>query len=261
MARQGANASEDSSIPALERAAFAAWPAARVLDVDGWKLRLTGGMTRRANSVWPLQARGQLEVEARIDAVERHYRREGLPVRLQITGAAVPADLDARLEARGYAVESPVAIAVAKVAAVAGLGPAPAHFEAEVLRAPDARWLAVSADGGRFAEARPHYEALLARIGQRARFALACREGQPLAVGLGVCDGDLFGVFSMLTLPEARRQGAGRTVLAALAKSARAAGATQLYLQVGRDNRAALSLYQAAGFRERYGYHYRRLDP
>jgi ribosomal protein S18 acetylase RimI-like enzyme len=48
-------------------------------------------------------------------------------------------------------------------------------------------------------------------------------------------------------------------VLAALARWAAERGARRLYLQVERDNPAALGLYARAGFRERYGYHYRLL--
>jgi len=246
------------AIAQLERLAFRAWPAERVVDVDGWQLRLTHGMTRRANSVWPVGARGQLAVEQRVDTLERLYRSEGLPARVQITAVAEPADLDAQLAARGYEVETPVAIQVAPVASLAAQG-APPGLALEVLERPDARWLAISADRGRFAAMRPRYEALLGRIGERARFALASRDGEPVAVGLGVVEGGWLGVFSMLTLPESRRAGCGRAILMALARSGAAAGAERAYLQVERDNAAALALYAGLGFRELYGYHYRRL--
>jgi ribosomal protein S18 acetylase RimI-like enzyme len=64
----------------------------------------------------------------------------------------------------------------------------------------------------------------------------------------------------MHTLAEFRRRGLGRALLEAAARKAVQAGASTLYLQVERDNPAALSFYQNAGFVERYGYHYRRLD-
>jgi ribosomal protein S18 acetylase RimI-like enzyme len=46
-------------------------------------------------------------------------------------------------------------------------------------------------------------------------------------------------------------------VLGALAGWAARCDATQLYLQVSRDNEAALRLYERAGFTEVCGYHYR----
>ena len=48
--------------------------------------------------------------------------------------------------------------------------------------------------------------------------------------------------------PAHRRQGAGRGLLAAIIDHVRAAGAQTLYLEVGADNPAARSLYDAKGF-------------
>lgn len=82
-------------------------------------------------------------------------------------------------------------------------------------------------------------------------------EGEPAGAGLGVFAGGLFGVFGMLTLPDFRRRGVARSVAVSLAREAAVGGARGIYLQVERDNRAALRLYEQLGFREVYGYHYR----
>jgi N-acetylglutamate synthase len=72
-----------------------------------------------------------------------------------------------------------------------------------------------------------------------------------------VSDTGWAGVFGMATLPRARGAGAATRVLAALARWAANQGATQLYLQVERDNTAARRLYERAGFTELCRYHYR----
>ena len=69
------------------------------------------------------------------------------------------------------------------------------------------------------------------------------------------------GVFSMLTLSNHRRQGAGRAILAGLAGAALEGGVEDLYLQVERENAGATALYAGASFQELYGYHYRRAAP
>ncbi|MFQ5534509.1 MAG: GNAT family N-acetyltransferase [Sphingomonadales bacterium] len=61
-------------------------------------------------------------------------------------------------------------------------------------------------------------------------------------------------------LPEARRRGVGRHLVAGVARWLRSAGAGLMFLEVAEDNEAAITLYQAMGFapvgrRERY---YRR---
>jgi ribosomal-protein-alanine N-acetyltransferase len=60
--------------------------------------------------------------------------------------------------------------------------------------------------------------------------------------------------------PDARRQGAGRSLLAAFEAGARARGTARAFLEVADDNAAALALYAAAGWTEtgrRSGYYAR----
>src|SRR4051794_3530498 len=90
------------SVREIETMAFAAWPGLEVAKFDGWLARFAGGITRRANSVWP---NGQLACD-RMDSVlaevEKFYAQRKLPARFQICPAAQPADLDEILLERGY---------------------------------------------------------------------------------------------------------------------------------------------------------------
>jgi GNAT superfamily N-acetyltransferase len=61
----------------------------------------------------------------------------------------------------------------------------------------------------------------------------------------------------MATLRDARRIGAARAVLVALADWAHAAGAHRMYLQVTDESSAAVRLYRHAGFGVAGTYHYR----
>jgi N-acetylglutamate synthase len=237
----------DAETRALEECALRAWPAAEILEVDGWRLRHTSGVTRRANSAWI--DGGDLDLEARIDTVERFYAERGQPAMFQV-GPLAPAQLDGALERRGYAIDAPVSVQVADAGQMAVAG---AH-EVVLAAQPPAEWMEISARRGRFAAVEPIYRALLQRLQPRAVYAFARAGGVPAAVGMAVMDDGWAGIFSMLTLPSQRRQGLGRAVLAALAG---AADRCRLYLQVEQENAAALALYRACGFRERYRYHYR----
>jgi ribosomal-protein-alanine N-acetyltransferase len=60
--------------------------------------------------------------------------------------------------------------------------------------------------------------------------------------------------------PAFRRQGWGRRLIDAAIEVARDQGAVTLFLEVGADNAAAISVYHAAGFQlvgKRPGYYYR----
>jgi ribosomal protein S18 acetylase RimI-like enzyme len=238
----------------LEERAFRAWPAAEVRELEGWRLRSTAGVTRRANSVWPNRITGPLPLDRRLDEAEAFYAGRRLPALYQITTIATPAGLDDALAARGYSIEAPVAV---EVAATRDLTLA-TSVETRLEEQPSPAWFELSAHRGRFAAVADVYRGLLDRLRGRALYATALLDGVPAAVGLGVTDGDWLGVFSMLTLPACRRRGLGTAVLAALAGAARTRGLQHLYLQVELENDAARALYQRAGFREAYRYHYRR---
>lgn len=249
-------------VEAIERSAFDAWPAEETASLDGWRLRAMRGVSRRANSVWPGDATGSSSLDARVERAEQWYASRGLRPAFQLSPLSVPSGIEAALESRGYAVEAPVSIQVARAGAVAADAP---RIAARVDAHLTDEWFEISARRGRFAAVSPVYRGLLDRLGARARYSIAYVDGKPAGVGLGVVGTALgegcVGVFSMLTVPEGRRRGAARAVLVALAARAVAEGIDRMYLQVERDNAPALALYARASFREAYGYHYRVRGP
>lgn len=65
-------------------------------------------------------------------------------------------------------------------------------------------------------------------------------------------------LLTVSVVPEARRAGLGRALLAASEEGARRAGAVRLFLEVGAANAPARALYTGAGYREvgrRAGYY------
>ncbi len=239
-----------NDVRAIEERAFAAWPAEQVRALGGWRFRSTRGVTHRGNSVWPDGLDGIPSLEAAIEAAEAFYADAGLPALFQVTPLA-PSGLEQALEARGYARGVSVAV---QVAAARDVPPSPRT--GAFARTMSEEWFTVSGRLGRYAKVPEIYAALLARIGPRAVFARAEIDGRIAAVGLGVVDPPWLGISSMLTLGPHRGRGLGQAVLSALAAAARQEGCDNLYLQVDRDNPAALALYARCGFREAYGYQY-----
>ena len=244
--------SDAALLQRIETAAIWAWPPLETRSVHGWLLCWGGPATRRLRSARTLAFAPGADVAAAIAEVERYWADRGMPSCFHLADGAQPADLDALLAARGYALETPTDVMVAEPQAA---GPADPAIELHT-RASQAVMNAICDDRWT-AEGRAERAAIFARIRRPHRFALAWVDGEPAAAGLCVRDGDLAGIFAMRTQPRFARRGLAGKVLARLAGWAAGDGATRLYLQVEADNDPAQAVYRRAGFRRIYGYHYR----
>jgi GNAT superfamily N-acetyltransferase len=245
----------------IEELAANAWPAPVAQLVDGWLLRFTpGARIRRANSVLPINGRGEIPLEDRFRLVEAFYSRREVPIRYQVSPAAVPGDLDAALERRGYLVEVRVDVMVAEVAAIVGAGDTSELGPARVAAEPEPRWLDTWAQVSDRGDTETLRRLIVDRIASPVAFASIEVDGRVAAVGMGVAERGWLGVFSMGTVPEFRRRGAARAILFALARWGAEHGTTRAYLQTEAANEPAVRLYGTVGFTRAYGYHYRTLD-
>ncbi|MDQ1709779.1 MAG: hypothetical protein QOG49_1164 [Frankiaceae bacterium] len=237
----------------IEDVSARAWPPLEQLDVDGWVLRAGGGVTGRANSVWPRADHGRLTVGEKLGAARDFYAARQLPMSVQVTPTAEPRGLDRELGTRGYVVtRAPRSVQVAPLDSMTAMaGGARVHVDAAL----SDRWYAVVAQvNPSFAGHESAARALLGGVRQPTAYAVVAVDGVPAAAGRGVLDGDWLGVFNMATLPAYRRQGCAAAILSALAAWAAGAGATRAYLQTEADGEAAPRLYAKAGFEHCYEY-------
>ena len=239
-------------ISTLEELAADAWQPAEVELLDGWRLRFCHGVTRRANSVLASGHDGTLSLEEKLARVEAFYAARGLPARFQLSPVSQPSGLDQFLAARGYGCVDRTDIQVASL---------PLPFQRHSWRVevspslPDPWWASYCAAECFSTEVAEVRRRILGRIQAVTGYAVALTENaEPAAVGVGGVSGSWLGIFCMATRPEYRRKGAARAVLGALTEWGSGQGATDAYLQVFSENLAAITLYQALGFRTLYSY-------
>lgn len=243
----------DASAARIEDAALTASQPSEQSFYDGWLLRYSPGRAKRARSVNAVAA-GELALAEKLGYCRDFYARNGLPCVFRMTPFSQPAGLDAQLAAAGYAAaeESRVmTMALADAAGVVTSGPA--------LRELDA-------DGFGAVLADLHELDATRRIAERDRIAhsalagvyLAAFDGAaPIACGSLVVEGEVAGIFGMVTRAALRGRGLATHIVAALLQRARAAGVRTVYLQVDAGNAPARRAYSKFGFTDRYAYWYR----
>jgi len=240
-----------ADVEAFELAAARAWPALRVEHVAGWRVRLSGGGTRRANSVLPIGYDGS-DVETAVGRIEELYRTQKTRCYFQVSSASTPADLDARLAARGYAIEEPCRLMAKR------LSPMPMPDTVTVTDAPTGAWLSIYTeplDDARKAAA----PAVLAGMPAPKAYFTVVRRGESQASALGVLDPatGIVVVECVATRSHMRRTGAARLVTDGLEAWAAERGGRFAVLQVVETNQAAVTLYERRGYAVAGRYHYR----
>jgi len=234
----------------LEALSFRAWPALETRDIGAWRLRLAGGYTKRANSINALGRDARFDADT-LGELEAVYRSRGQMPVWRLTPLAPPA-LEGRLRARGYrqidqslVQRCPLDDRFARDPAVV------------VHPQPTARWIEAFCQHSPVApEHREVMQRMLRAIAPPVGFALAEHAGHPCALAIGAVEDDHLGLFDVLVMPQARRQGWARRVSATLYAWASGRGARFAYLQVLATNSAALPLYRSQGFRTVYDYRY-----
>lgn len=240
-------------VRAFELHSARAWPAPEVVRVNGWEARLTpGSRSRRVNSLNAIAPVPGGFPDALAQA-RRLCDARGLPCTVRLT-PLTPTDALALLATGGAAPAGETIVMAADLSAE----PPPAADAVEITPAATQSWLDGMAASGADAEERALIARLVGAVEMPQGFATVWRDGAPVAFGRTAVENSVAGIFHVATPPEARRQGHGRTMTAALLAWAHRHGAREAYLQVVAENTPAVGLYRGLGFAEAYRYSYLR---
>lgn len=241
------------------RVETAMWRPRQVRDVGGWQVGLSGGFTRRANSVVALAEPD--DVPASIDEVERLYAEQGLPSIFRVCAQAMPEDLDDLLRERGYRDVAHTLVMVRDrldepVPDLPGDPDDVAQVTYTAAHEPDDEWLA-----GWLAvrSADPVDRALAAGVlgGVRAIYVTAREAGAVVGGVRAALVHEWVGLSCLTVHLDARRRGIARGLTVEALRLAASGGARHAYVQVEESNQAAMALYWQLGFTPAERYHYR----
>jgi len=239
----------------IEEAGLNALQTQRQVFYDGWLLRVSPGKAKRARSVNP-HFGSALPLDEKLAHCARLYASLDLPLLFRITPFAQPRGLDDELAARDFEARETtfvqaLALECAPEAPVAG-------DDTTIVEPPVDRFVdAVAALRGSPASQREAHRERLRDLPLDARRALVLDGDTPVAAGLAAREGDIVGLFDIVTAQAARRRGHATRLAAWLLARAWERGARLAYLQVDDANAAAIAVYRRFGFATRYAYHYR----
>ncbi|MEE2569234.1 GNAT family N-acetyltransferase [Pseudarthrobacter sp. J64] len=238
-----------------------AWPATVREDTGTWVLRAAGGVTQRANSVWPRR-----EADAPADALRdagQWYRRQRLPLIFQVFDDERSSGLNALLDEQRFTRQSETLIMVKDAAP-----DVPVQFDAgpegpavEVSSSPSEEWLRLWWEvDGRGGDAELGIARGILQGCPSVYVLVRNRDGGAAAVGrLAVPEGAGWGgLYAMATDRRHRRNGYASAVVTALLGEGRRLGLEGFWLLVTAGNPGAQALYRKFGFSERGRYLYRQ---
>lgn len=251
---------------ALVETLLGGWRALSRLEVDGFAVLRSRGVTRRANSVVPLEPSSDPAApDAAVTRIEGLLDAAGeRPVFRLFTGEGLDHEpVRAALAQRGYEQDAPVHV-LQRTLSDHRTAPDPRTVIA--VGSPPEPWLEASwclaprpEDG-----ARETLRDLMA--GTPALYIALGEKGEaPLAVGRAALVPHRRRTIAVLDQiavdPEHRLEGLGRAVVRSLLALATVQGADLALLEVEEQNAAARALYRAEGFRRVGEYRYLTLDP
>jgi N-acetylglutamate synthase len=234
----------------LEEVAGRSWPAAEDAWLGRWWLRAAGGFTARANSVRPLGDPGQSFDDA-LGFAAAWYAERSLPVQLR---TVVGSSVDRELDRRGWAAQWETSMRTATIASMRRRLIGVPVSAVQITTHPSSAWVGRYRDG-----ALPPIALSVLSGGPSVGFATV--EGAPgepaVAIGRASVEPPWVGFAAIEVGADARRQGHGRAVMAALVAWAAERDAIRGWLEVLVENAPALAMYDALGFTEHYRYTYR----
>lgn len=239
----------------VEETCTSAWPALREVPLGDWVLRLSPGVSRRANSLNPLNARAG-DVDAAIAAARPVLETAGQPALFRVLTPLLDPAVDHRLAALGFTAEGETITLYADGTDMAPLS----DPDIRVRPRPDDAWLAAMyAMQERGPAERAVYARIVGSLTVPAAFASLAVDGRIVSAAFAALHDRLLCIESVVTDGAHRGRGLARRMLGGLFAWGEAQGMNGACLQVQADNDPAIRLYHRLGLTaELYRYHYRR---
>ena len=247
--KAGSGAPLSLRIAELEALSTQTWPPREIKNVGSWQLRISDGVTYRANSVFvsgpPSFGDPGFEIDQAIEQVEKIYADANLPAVFHLVHPMYQEFADYLIN-KGWKERVGAAFMVYDITDSSDITGALAKKNLTLLNqdSPTPEFLAL------------HNDEILETImnSYPAHYLSLCSDGVTVATARMAISGSWAIVTRLIVAESHRRQGLAELLMQAAIAISLSEGANKICLQVDRSNSGAQALYDKLGFRVHHTY-------
>ena len=248
------------SVKRFQEYVMNAFPSKFYYFLNGWVMRFTGGITYRANSVFPINYfADETQIEKDIEIVEKAYKEYDLPTIFTMHDYFEPENLDSILKNRGYKEDSHTNALISEINKIKR-SEINRNYDYELH---DNRVQDFSNLLARYTNKNEEQQEIISKISRRITipkkcFVLARKKGKVVGTLMGVLNSEGYIYISdLLVAPDHRRNKIATSMIFTLInKWAVKNNAKYIWLQVEVQNHNANKLYEDLEFKKAYYYYY-----
>ncbi|MDQ1280185.1 MAG: N-acetylglutamate synthase [Thermoproteota archaeon] len=232
------------------------WPAKTIIFQNGWILRLSEGVTRRANSVLPIRYVGDNLLDD-ISVVERIYRERDLPVVFQIPDYFEPPNLKEKLLSLGYGSVDETLVMASSIKEILKIEEN-RNLNSFIEQELSDKWLVSLSNLNNYSQTIiDGQEQIIKRIPFKTKaFCYSELGNQIVAVGIAIIEREYLGIYDLIVHPDYRRRGIAQSLIAKMLQWGKDNLVKHVYLTAQGDNFKAIALYNKIGLKDRHHYRY-----
>ena len=232
-----------------------AWLARDTVVHKGWLVRVSEGVTKRANSVMPISYHG-VDLEKDISIVYKLYKDNNLPLIFQIPDYFEPLNLIEYLRNSEFLMTDETIVMSIEIEQD-NISPNEDRFDVVIEHDVDVKWYQAlkrltDIDSSKL----EGFKKIISRTSNEKITCSVMKDNLPIGIVLGVIEGPYIGIFDLVVHSDYRRQGIGEFIMQMMLSYAQKNKLQTMYLQVEANNLSAIKLYKKLNFQERYRYRY-----
>ena len=252
----GNNKMKKKLISKIEDLSINAWPSFKTELYDNWLIRFSHQYTLRTNCVEQLGT-STLPLDEKIDYCEQIYIDYHSPCTFKIT-PLIPGHFDRMLAERGYTSLNKTGVMTMSLKNWSFDSSIKKNVTLSDTITNDWIFGVFELNNVTNPIHKEIVPNMFRAIPKRTIVANIMVNGQMTASGLGILDRNELGLYAIYTHAGHRGRGYARAICNTILEKGKSMGATHSYLQVLKNNTAAINLYESLGYKSEYSYWFRQ---